>query len=101
MLPTMQYLIGTCFGPAFLSVNTINAHPFSTASEAYNYKNKDKPFKIKISNITNDFANSLACCRSLTASLHGGGGPQVGVVTRLRGITRRMCISYFNLTTFT
>ena len=98
MLPTMQYLRGTCFGPAFLSVNTINAHPFSTAFEAY--KNKEKSFKIKISNVTNDFANSLACCRSLTASLHGGGGPQVGKVTRLGGITR-MSISHFNLITLT
>ena len=26
---------------------------------------------------------------SLQACLHGGGGPQVGEVTRLRGVTRR------------
>ena len=30
----------------------------------------------------------LILCQSLKASLHGSGGPQVGEVTRLGGVTR-------------
>ena len=36
----------------------------------------------------------------LRACLHGGGGPQVGEVTHLGGVTRLYRISHFNLITF-
>ena len=41
---------------------------------------------IKETSCSNIFFN--VACRQLRACLHGGGGPQVGEVTRLGGVTR-------------